>query len=339
MSGLASYVVRRVGIGILALAGAVCVVFIMTRILPGNPAAVRLGATAREETLRRVEHEMGLDKPLILQFADYLGKLSRGDLGHSWITRQPVLDDLARRLPATAELVLLAGILATIVGVSVGLLAAAFHNSWLDVLIRTWATVGASMPVFWFAILVIYVFYYRLGWVASPMGRLDVSVTAVSRVTGFLVADSLLTRNWDALGNSLAHLVLPVLTLAFMISAPIVKMVRGKVLDVLKSDFVRTVRSVGVTQQEILFRDALRNALVPVVTIVGIMFGYTMASNVVVEMIFAWPGIGYYAWQALLNKDLEAIQGFVLAIAAMYITLNLVIDILYTIIDPRVRLT
>lgn len=338
MSGLAGYLIRRVGIGILALVGAVCVVFIMTRILPGNPAAVRLGPTAREETLRRVEHEMGLDKPLILQFADYLHKLSRGDLGHSWITRQPVLDDLARRLPATAELVLFAGILATAVGIALGLLAAAFHNSWLDVLIRTWATVGASMPVFWFAILVIYVFYYRLGWVAAPMGRLDVGVAAVNRATGFLVVDSLLARNWDALGNSLGHLVLPVLTLSYMISAPIVKMVRAKVLDVLNSDFVRTVRSVGVTRQEILFRDALRNALVPVVTITGIMFGYTMASNVVVEMIFAWPGIGYYAWQALLNKDLEAIQGFVLAIAAMYIILNLVIDILYTIIDPRVRL-
>lgn len=338
MSGLATYLFRRVGISILALVGAVCVVFIMTRILPGNPAAVRLGPTAREETLRRVEHEMGLDKPLILQFADYLRKLSHGDLGHSWITGRPVLDDLARRLPATAELVLFAGILATIMGISVGLLAAAFHNSWLDVLIRTWATVGASMPVFWFAILVIFVFYYKLGWVAAPMGRLDVGVPAVTRVTGFLVADSLLTGNWEALGDSLAHLVLPVLTLAFMIGAPIVKMVRAKVLDVLNSDFVRTARSLGVTRREILFRDALRNAMVPVVTVAGIMFGYTMASNVVVEMIFAWPGIGYYAWQALLNKDLEAIQGFVLAIAVMYITLNLVIDILYIIIDPRVRL-
>lgn len=338
MSGLASYLVRRVGISILALLGAVCVVFLMTHILPGNPAAVRLGPMAREETLRRVEHEMGLDKPLIFQFTDYVRKLSRGDLGHSWITRKPVLDDLARRLPATAELVLFAGILATTVAISVGLLAAAFHNSWLDVLIRTWATVGASMPVFWFAILVIYVFYYKLGWVAAPMGRLNVEVTAETRVTGLLVADSLLTGNWDALGDSLAHLVLPVLTLAYMISAPILKMVRAKVLDVLNSDFVRTVRSIGVTRREILFRDALRNAMVPVVTVAGIMFGYTMASNVVVEMIFAWPGIGYYAWQALLNKDLEAIQGFVLAIAVMYITLNLLIDILYTIIDPRVRL-
>jgi peptide/nickel transport system permease protein len=338
MSGLARYLVRRVGISILALAGAVCVVFFITRILPGNPAAVRLGPTAREETLRRVEHEMGLDKPLMLQFADYLRQLSRGDLGYSWITRQPVLDELARRLPATAELVLCAGILATAVGIGLGLLAAATHNSWVDVVIRTWATVGASTPVFWFAILVIYVFYYRLGWVAAPMGRLDVGVANVNRITGFVIGDSLLTRNWDALADGLDHLVLPVLTLAYMISAPIVKMVRAKVLDVLNSDFVRTVRSLGVTRREILFRDALRNALVPVITIAGIMFGYTMASNVVVEMIFAWPGIGYYVWQALLNKDLEAIQGFVLAIAAMYITLNLVIDILYTIIDPRVRL-
>jgi ABC-type dipeptide/oligopeptide/nickel transport system permease component len=338
MLGLKGYLLRRVGVSILALVGAVCVVFFMTRILPGNPAAVRLGSTAREETLRRVEHEMGLDKPLAVQFTDYLGKLSRGDLGRSWITSQPVLNDLARRLPVTAELVLFAGILAAAVGIGLGLLAAAFHNSWLDVLIRTWATVGASMPIFWFAIVVIYIFYFRLGWVASPMGRLDVDVTAATQITGFLVVDSLLALNWDAFGNSLAHLVLPVLTLAYMISAPIVKMVRANVLDVLNSDFVRTARSVGVARQEILFRDALRNALVPVVTIVGIMFGYTMASNVIVEMIFAWPGIGYYAWQALLNKDLEAIQGFVLAIAVMYVILNLVIDIIYTVIDPRVRL-
>jgi peptide/nickel transport system permease protein len=184
----------------------------------------------------------------------------------------------------------------------------------------------------------IYFFYYRLGWAPAPLARIDVGIDPPTRVTGMYLVDSLVTGNWSAFRNSLAHLLLPAITLAFVVSAPITKIVRAALLDTLHADFIRTARTVGVTEREIIFRDALRNAMIPILTTIGIVFGYLMAGNVLVEMIFAWPGIGSYAWMALENKDIEAIQGFVLLIAGMYVILNLVIDLLYSVIDPRIRL-
>jgi len=177
-----------------------------------------------------------------------------------------------------------------------------------------------------------------LGWAPAPLDRLDVGIQPPTRITGLYVMDSLLTGNWGAFRSSLNHLFWPAITLAFVVSAPITKIVRAAMLDVLHSDFIRTARTIGVPYREILFRDALRNALIPILTTIGIVFGYLMAGSVLVEQIFAWPGMGSYAWMALVNKDFEAIQGFVLLIAVLYVLLNLVIDLLYSVIDPRIRL-
>jgi peptide/nickel transport system permease protein len=338
MLSLRTYLLRRLLLAVLTLCGVIVAVFLLTRILPGNPAVVRLGPYASPDLLAAMEEEMGLDKPLPVQFWDYVAALARGDMGHSWRTGQPVLTDLSRRLPATLELALAATLIAIVVGLALGSLGAVRQNTLLDRLIRLFAILGASTALFWLALVFIYVFYYRLGWAPSPLGRIDIGVSPPLRITGAYVLDSLLAANWAALRSSLGHLLLPALTLAFVVSAPITKMVRGAMLDTLHADFIRTARTVGVPEVQVIFRDGLRNAMVPILTTIGIVFGYLMAGNVLVEMIFAWPGIGSYAWMALVNKDFEAIQGFVLLIATMYVILNLCIDLLYSLIDPRIRL-
>lgn len=338
MLSFRQYLLRRLLLAAVTLCGVIMAVFVLTRILPGNPAVVRLGPYATPDLLAAMEKEMGLDKPLPVQFYDYVVALAHGDMGQSWRTGQPVLQDLAQRLPATLELAIAATLIAVVVGHVLGILGAIQHNSLLDQLIRIFAVLGASTALFWLALVFIYIFYYRLGWAASPLGRIDVGQPSPTHLTGALVLDSLLTANWPALHSSLGHLVLPSITLAFVVSAPITKIVRAAMLDTLHADFIRTARTVGVPEIQVIFRDGLRNAMIPILTTIGIVFGYLMAGNVLVEMIFAWPGIGSYAWMALVNKDFEAIQGFVLLIAAMYVVLNLGIDLLYSLVDPRIRL-
>lgn len=332
------YVLRRLFLAAVTLFGVIVAVFILTRILPGNPAAVRLGPYAKPELLAAMEKEMGLDKPLPVQFADYVTALMRGDWGHSWRTGRAVQEDLLQRLPATLELALAATLIAVVAGLVLGVVAAIRRGSLFDQIIRIVAVLGASTALFWLALVFVFVFYYHLGWAPAPLGRLDVGLKPPTMITGMYVVDSLLTRNWTTLRNALSHLWLPAFSLAFIVSAPITKIVRAAMLDTLRADFIRTARTIGVPEREIIFRDALRNAMIPILTTIGIVFGYLMAGNVLVEMIFAWPGIGYYAWMALQNNDFNAIQGFVLAIAAGYVFLNLGIDLLYAVIDPRIRL-
>jgi len=338
MVSLRRYIARRLLLAAITLFGVVVAVFVLTRILPGNPAVVRLGPYARPDLLAEMEKEMGLDQPLPVQFYNYISALARGDMGHSWRTGQPVRKDLAQRLPATLELALAATLIAIIAGHILGVLGAIKQDSLLDQIIRMIAILGASTALFWLALVFIYTFYFRLGWIPAPLDRIDVGIEPPARITGAYVIDSLLRADWAAFRSSLGHLLSPAITLAFVVSAPITKIVRASMLDTLHADFIRTARTVGVPEREVIFHDALRNAMIPILTTIGIIFGYLMAGNVLVEMIFAWPGIGSYAWMALVNKDFEAIQGFVLLIAVIYVTLNLVIDLLYSVIDPRIRL-
>lgn len=338
MTSLRRYVARRLLLALITLCGVILVVFTVTRILPGNPAAVRLGPYAKAELLAQMEKEMGLDKPLPVQFIDYAGNLARGDMGKSWRTGQPVRNDLAQRLPATLELAISATLIAIAVGLILGIFSALYQNSWFDQIVRVLTIFGASTAIFWLALVFIYIFYYRLGWATAPLDRLSVGIEPPQRITGMFIIDSLFTGNLTALPDALHHLALPALTLAFVVNAPITKIVRAAMLNQLHADFTRTAKTIGVPMREIIWRDALRNAMIPILTTIGIVFGYLMAGNVLVEMIFAWPGIGSYAWMALLNKDFEAIQGFVLLIAIMYVGLNLVIDLLYSVADPRIRL-
>lgn len=332
------YIGRRLGLGFVTLVGVVVAVFLLTFVLPGDLASLKLGPYATEEGLAAMRKELGTDQPVPVQFVNYVARLLRGDMGKSWVTGQPVRKDLSQRLPATIELGLAALLLALVVGLVLGILAAVKRDSPLDQFVRSYAILGASTASFWLGLVMIYVFYFRFDWAPAPLGRLDVGMEAPAAITKLYVVDSILAGEWATLWNSLAHLALPALTLGFIVSAPITKIVRAAMLDVLHSDFIRTARAVGVPSRTVILRDGLRNAMIPILTTIGIVFGYLMAGNVLVERIFAWPGIGQYAWQSLTTKDFDALRGFILVVAIIYVLLNLVIDLLYSVIDPRIRL-
>lgn len=335
MSPLLRYVLRRLTLAVIALAGVVVVVFLMTHILPSDPAALRAGPLANEELIAQYRHKMGLDQPLYVQFANYVRLLAHGDLGTSWRTGQPVLEELRQRLPATIELALTALIFASMLGLTLGILAAIYVNTWVDHVVRVFATLGASMALFFVALVGIHIFYYLLRWAPPPLGRLTVGRPEPPTITGLFVVDSLLEGDFATLGDALSHLWLPALVLAFVVSAPITKIVRAAMLDTYQSDFVRTARAIGLPARQVILNDALRNAFIPILTTIGIVFGYLMAGNVIVESVFSWAGIGQYAWNGLIRNDFNAVQGFVLLIATMYVLLNLLIDLAYGFIDPR----
>lgn len=338
MPPVARYTLRRLLLAAITLVGVMIAVFLMTHILPSDPAALRAGPLATEELIAQYRQEMGLDRSLVAQFLNYAALLARGDLGTSWRTDQPVLDELGQRLPATVELAATAFLLALILGLTLGILAAAHAGTWIDSLARLLATLGASLALFWLALIGVHIFYYNLGWAPPPLGRLTVGVPEPPHVTGLFVVDSLLAGDLETAVDAASHLWLPALTLAFVVSAPIIKTMRGAMLDTLGADFVRTARATGVSPRRVILYDTLRNAFIPVLTTLGIVFGYLMAGNVIVERVFSWPGIGQYAWTALITNDFNAVQGFVLLIAVVYVVLNLSIDLAYGYIDPRIRL-
>ena len=329
-------ILLRVAQAVPVVIGVVVVSFLLTRALPGDPAAYFAGDAADAESIAQVRAELGLDQPLPVQFLYYVGDLARGDLGQSLTTGQPVLTDLANRLPASLELTLVALTLACLVAVPLGALAATRPNTWVDHLCRVLVTAGVSMPTFFTGVVLIYVFYYILGWAPSPLGRLDFLYIEPPHVTGFYLIDAALDGDWATFAGAARQLALPAITLALFTLAPIARMTRAAMLTALSSDFIRTARAAGLRGRTILFAYAFRNALLPVVTTLGMVFSFTLGANVLVEKVFAWPGIGSYAVEALVASDYAAVQGFVLAMALLFVFLNLLIDLAYSTIDPRI---
>jgi ABC-type dipeptide/oligopeptide/nickel transport system permease component len=253
-------------------------------------------------------------------------------------TGRPVVTELAARLPASAELTLLGLLLSFAIAVPLGIAAALRQGSWIDHLCRVVATAGVSLPVFFTGLLFVYAFYFLLGWAPSPVGRLDVFFNPPENRTGFYLIDSIIARDLQSFRAALAQLVLPVATLAVFSLAPIARITRASMLGVLSSDFIRTARASGLAPKTVVMTYAFRNALIPVVTTIGMVFSFLLGANVLVEKVFAWPGVGSYAVEALIASDFAPVQGFVLTMAILYILINLVIDLLYTVIDPRVRI-
>ncbi|MEM1049809.1 MAG: ABC transporter permease [Pseudomonadota bacterium] len=321
------------------LAGVVVISFVLTRALPGDPAAYFAGPAASAESIAEVREALGLDKSLIEQFVYYVGDLLQGDLGTAISTGQPVTVDLATRLPASLELTLAALLLSCGIGVPLGVLAATRPGTWIDHLCRILVTTGVSMPTFFTGIVLIYVFYYLAGIAPSPIGRLDFIHLPPPRVTGFYLVDAAIAGNWETWFGALRQLVLPATTLALFTLAPIARMTRAAMLSALSSDFIRTARAAGLGPGKVLYGYALRNAFLPVITTLGMVFSFTLGANVLVEKVFAWPGIGSYAVEALVVSDYAAVQGFVLSMALLFVLLNLVIDITYALIDPRIGLS
>jgi len=331
-------ILKRMLIAVPSLIGVVIVTFLLTRALPGDPAAYFAGPAATTEAIEQVRVQLGLDKPLYVQFVRYVADLARGDLGNSLTTGQPVGHEIKTRLPASAELTLLGLIVSMLVAVPLGIFAATKPNSLIDHACRVVATAGVSLPVFFTGLILVYVFYYLIGWAPAPLGRLDVFFSPPPHVTGFYLIDSAIAGQGEVFTASLKQLILPALTLGIFSLAPIARMTRASMLAVLSSDFVRTARASGLAPFTVVVTYAFRNAMLPVVTTLGMVFSFLLGANVLVEKVFAWPGIGSFAVEALIASDFAPLQGFVLTMAVMYVLLNLIIDILYGVIDPRVRI-
>jgi len=331
-------VLKRLALAVPSLIGVVIVTFLLARALPGDPAAYFAGPAATKEAIEQVRAKLGLDRPLPVQFVRYVADLARGDLGVSLTTGQPVALEIRTRLPASAELTLLGLIVAVSVAVPLGILAATRPGSILDHACRVLATAGVSLPVFFTGLILVYVFYYLFGLAPAPLGRLGVFFSSPLQVTGFYLIDSALAGDWEVWRASLQQLVLPALTLGLFALAPIARITRASMLAVLASDFVRTARASGLSPFTVIITYAFRNAMLPVVTTLGMVFSFLLGANVLVEKVFAWPGIGSYAVEALVASDFAPVQGFVLTMAALYVVLNLTIDVVYGLIDPRVRI-
>jgi peptide/nickel transport system permease protein len=318
--------------------GIVVITFLLTRALPGDPAVFFAGPAATPESIAEIRSELGLDQPWPVQFARYVGELSRGELGESMTTGQSVMQELLTRLPASLELTLVALVLSLSIALPLGVLAATHQDSWIDQLCRFVVTAGVSLPTFFTGLLLVYIFYYLLGWAPPPLGRLDILYLSPPHVTGFYLVDALIDGDFEVFWSSLKQLALPAITLALFTLAPLARMTRAAMLQSLGSDYVRTARACGLTYPKVLRTYALRNAMLPVITTLGMVFSFSLGANVLVEKVFSWPGIGSFAIEALIASDYAAVQGFVLAMALLFVLLNLCVDLLYTLVDPRVKI-
>jgi peptide/nickel transport system permease protein len=317
------------------LLGVSIVVFFMVRAIPGDPAQLLLGQQATQAQVEQVRENMGLDKPVIVQYGIFLADAVRGDLGDSIVTGRPVTTELLARFPATLELTAFAMFVAILVGVPVGVISAVKQYSLLDKFTSVLALTGISMPIFWLAMILIVIFFVNLGWLPFP-GRLSTGY-AVTSITGLVLVDSLLTLNFAAFWDGFKHLILPAIALGTIPMAVIMRMTRSSMLEVMGEDYVRTARAKGVVPWRVIFKHALRNAMLPTVTVIGLQAGLLMGGAVITETIFSWPGVGQIAAESVYRRDYAMIQGVVLYGATLFVLVNLFVDVLYAVLDPRVR--
>jgi peptide/nickel transport system permease protein len=332
-----SFIGRRLLMTVLVLIGISVMTFALTHIVPGNPARLMAGQHATEEQVRALAERYGLDKPVLTQFRVYMVGLLHGDLGMSLTYRRPVLDDILQFLPASIELTFAAVILVVLIGLPVGLIAGVQRGKPLDHALRLLTVGGVSMPIFWLGILLQILFYKRLQ-VLPIGGRLGIADIEPDQVTGFYLIDTLAEGDMGAFRSALIHLILPAVTLAAGSVAVISRMMRASVIEVLHADYVRTARAKGLTNGRILRRHVFRNALLPTTTVLGLQVGALLAGNVLAEVVFNWPGIGLYAVNAIKNLDYPAIMGVTLVVSVIYVFVNLLVDIAYAVLDPRIGL-
>jgi ABC-type dipeptide/oligopeptide/nickel transport system permease component len=330
-----TYLAHRLLFIIPQLLGIILVSFLLVKSVPGDPAVLMLGPTATPAAIASLRGALGLDQPLYVQFFIYVKNLLHGDLGTSWQTTRPVLDDLVQRFPATLELVTLSLLVAIGVGVTLGLYAAKRPNGWIARFADLYGLSVGALPDFWFALVLIFVFYTLLGWAPAPLGRLDMIVLPPPTVTGALTIDTLLAGDLQAFGSALSHLALPVLTLGLLNAGPILKMTQSTMEKMLESDFSRYEVLCGVPQK-LVIRHALRNALPSIVTIISVLYGFLIGGAVLVEIVFSWGGAGQYAVQGVLNSDIYPVLGFVLFSAIFSLIVYIVVDLIYVLLDPRI---
>jgi peptide/nickel transport system permease protein len=311
------------------------IVFFMVRAIPGDPAQILLGQTATQEQVHQLRVQMGLDKPVPIQYLLFLKDAVRGDLGKSIVTGRPVTAELLARLPATLELTAFAMFIAVLVGVPVGVISAVKQYSLLDKTTSVLALTGISMPIFWLAMILIVIFGVNLELLPFP-GRLGTDTT-ITAITGLVLVDSLLTLNFAGFWEGILYLIMPAIALGTIPMAVVMRMTRSSMLEVMGEDYVRTARAKGVVPWRVVFKHALRNAMLPTVTVIGLQVGLLMGGAVITETIFSWPGVGQIAYESIYRRDYAMIQGVVLYAAALFVLVNLLVDVLYAVLDPRVR--
>ncbi|GAB3132170.1 ABC transporter permease [Microbispora hainanensis] len=339
-SPLARFLVRRIVTAVLLALGITLVTFVLTNLVPGDPVAANLGQRALGDpgivAQWRADH--GLDRPLPQQYLLHLEGLLHGDLGTSQQSHRPVLDDLSEAVPATLELAGAAILVSLILGVGFGVIAALRRDRISDHVLRVLSLIGISVPTFWLALVAFYVFFFRLQ-ITPGSGRIDPGMTPPPQVTGLLTVDALLSGRWDVLSSAVGHLAAPALVLALYTIGLLTRFTRSAVLEVLGQDYVRAARAKGLPGRVVLFRYVLRPALVPIITVAGLAFGSLLSGTVLVEAVFAWPGVGQYAYKSATTLDLPAVMGVGLVVGVVYLVINLVVDVLYGVIDPRVRVS
>lgn len=329
------YIVRRVLIVIPLLLGLSIMIFLFVRALPGGPAIALLGERANAQSIEAIERDLGLDRPIHEQYIKYMGNLASGDLGSSISTRRPVSDELAERFPATVELGLAAILFAIIAGIPLGVLAAKRYQGVLDNASLVASLIGISFPVFFLALILKYIFAVKLGWLPS-IGRIDVTMST-DHPTNFYLLDSLLTGDSSAFIDVVKHLILPAIALGTIPLAIIARITRSSVLDVMSEDYVRTARSKGLDPRVVDRRHILKNAMLPVVTVIGLQTGLLLTGAVLTETVFAWPGVGRWMLEAIQRRDYAVIQGGILFFAVLVVIVNLIVDISYAFLNPRIR--
>jgi len=349
---LTGYILRRLLGLIPVLLGVTLLIFLLTRVIPGDPATAMLGERAAPKLIERLRSELGLDRPLFInvdefretgaigdlfdsQYFDYMSGLVRGDLGRSILSLVPITQSILHRFPATFELALSAMLIAVLIGIPAGMWAALRRGTLVDTGIMLLAIAGVSFPVFWLGIILIYFFGVVLGWL-PPSGRLSIATT-IQPITGFYVLDGLLTGNFKGALDAARHLVLPAVALGTIPLAVVVRMTRSAMLEVLGQDYVRTARAKGLSNKKVVRKHSLRNALLPVITVIGLSFGSLLSGAILTETVFSWPGIGRWVYDGIAARDYPIIQGGVIFVAMVFVLVNLLVDISYTLIDPRVQ--
>ena len=329
-----AYIIRRILILIPTLFGMSIIVFMMLHLTPGDPAELLLGERATDEALLQLREHLGLDQPLYAQYGLFLSRLMKGDLGETIWTRQKVWVEIKQRFPATIELSVVALLISCILGIFLGIVSATKQYSIFDYLSMLGALIGVSMPIFWLGLVFMLFFSINLGWLPIS-GRLSIDIN-LEVVTNFYLLDALITKNWAAFKDALWHIIMPAFTLSTIPTAIIARMTRSAMLDVLRQDYIKTAKAKGLSKFKVVYKHALRNAMIPVITTIGLQFGVLLCGAILTETIFAWPGVGKWMYDAVMQRDYMVIQGGTLFIAALFIVINLVVDVMYAVINPRI---
>ena len=335
------YILRRFFLSLGVLIGITVITFALTHVIPSNPAALYLGPRARADDIARISDELGFNKPLVEQYVIYMQHLAQGDLGTSIATKRPVFQELADRLPATLELLAVATLLSTIIGIPLGVISARLQGKPLDAGVRTTSIIGVSLPAFWLGLL-LQLFFSNLLGLLPVAGRVDSGLrftAPITPITGFYLVDTLITGNWVAFRDVLAHIILPAITLAAYPIGLVARMTRATMLEVLAQNYIRTARAYGIAERMITYRYALKNALGPTITVIGLTLAYSLTGAFFVEIIFNWPGLGMFTARSFLNLDYPAIMGMTLFGASGYVFINLGVDLLQAWVDPRISLS